>query len=211
MFKKIKACRICANPKLERVLDLGEQMLTGVFPRARNASVTAGPLCLVKCVGGANACGLLQLEHSYDLREMYGDNYGYRSGLNPSMVQHLHGKVTRIRQFVNLEDGDLIVDIGSNDSTTLQAYPDKGLTLVGIDPTGVKFAKHYPPHIQLIPDFFSALLLRRRFPGKKAKIVTSFSMFYDLEEPIPFMKEVHEVLADDGVWARNQFVRHGVP
>ncbi len=204
MYKKIEKCRICGNKRLEPVLDLGEQMLTGVFPREKGAKVTTGPLRLVKCVGGDEVCGLLQLEHSYDLGEMYGENYGYRSGLNANMVAHLHNKVNRIREKVQIKDGDLIVDIGSNDSTTLQAYPSSGLSLVGIDPTGIKFKNYYPPHIQLIPDFFSSSLLKSRFPDKKAKIITSFSMFYDLEAPMEFMREIHEVLADDGVWVFEQ-------
>ncbi|MFZ5567204.1 MAG: class I SAM-dependent methyltransferase [Pseudomonadota bacterium] len=203
MYKKISACRICGNTHLERVLDLGEQMLTGVFPRERGAQVTVGPLRLVKCVGGEEACGLLQMEHSYDLGEMYGENYGYRSGLNASMVKHLQAKVARIRSMVTLNPGDLVVDIGSNDSTTLQAYP-KDLDLVGVDPTGVKFHQYYPPHIKLIPDFFGAALIQARYPGRKAKVVTSFSMFYDLEAPMDFMRQVHEVLADDGIWVFEQ-------
>jgi NDP-4-keto-2,6-dideoxyhexose 3-C-methyltransferase len=204
MYKKVSKCRICGNTQLECVLDLGMQMLTGVFPREKNAKVTTGPLRLVKCVGGSETCGLLQMEHSYDLAEMYGENYGYRSGLNASMVTHLHGKVKRILGQVELRLGDLVLDIGSNDSTTLQAYPSEGLVLVGIDPTGIKFHAYYPKHIGLIPDFFSAALVKERFPGKKAKVVTSFSMFYDLEAPMAFMQEVHEVLADDGIWVFEQ-------
>lgn len=204
MYKKINKCRICGNTQLECVLDLGEQMLTGVFPRAKDAKVTTGPLRLVKCTGSDQVCGLLQMEHSYDLVEMYGENYGYRSGLNASMVAHLHDKVRKILNRVDLRAGDLVVDIGSNDSTTLQAYPSVGPILVGIDPTGVKFHSYYPQHIGLIPDFFSAALVQERFPEKKARVVTSFSMFYDLETPMAFMQEVHDVLADDGVWVFEQ-------
>ncbi len=83
MFAQIHRCRICGNDRLEPVLDLGEQVLTGVFPPTKDQGITRGPLRLVKCMGNDEACGLLQLEHSYDLEEMYGDNYGYRSGLNP--------------------------------------------------------------------------------------------------------------------------------
>ena len=204
MYKKIEKCRICDNTHLERVLDLGEQMLTGVFPREKGMKVTTGPLHLVKCVGSDEVCGLLQMEHSYDLGEMYGENYGYRSGLNSSMVDHLNDKVKRILGLVELRKGDLVIDIGSNDSTTLQAYPPSGLLLVGVDPTGVKFHSYYPPHIQLIPDFFSSALVKAKFPGQKAKVVTSFSMFYDLEDPMGFMHQVYDVLADDGVWVFEQ-------
>jgi len=204
MYNKIVKCRICGNTHLERVLDLGNQMLTGVFPRDKGAKVTTGLLRLVKCMGGDEVCGLLQLEHSYDLVEMYGENYGYRSGLNASMVVHLHNKVKKILEHVELCEGDLVIDIGSNDGTTLQAYPVTGPVLVGIDPTGVKFHKYYPPHISLIADFFSAALVKERFPQQKAKVVTSFSMFYDLEDPIGFMQQVYDILADDGVWVFEQ-------
>lgn len=204
MYKKVEKCRICGNSHLVRVLELGEQMLTGVFPSEKGAKITTGPLNLVKCMAGDEACGLVQMEHSYDLSEMYGENYGYRSGLNASMVAHLHGKVKKILTQVDLQEGDLVIDIGSNDSTTLQAYPFSGLSLVGIDPTGLKFHSYYPPHIQLIPDFFSSALVTARFNEKKAKVVTSFSMFYDLEDPVGFMRQVYEVLADDGVWVFEQ-------
>lgn len=204
MYKKIEKCRICGNTHLECVLDLGKQMLTGVFPREKNADVTTGPLRLVKCVGGDDVCGLLQMEHSYDLGEMYGENYGYRSGLNASMVAHLNNKVKRILGLIALNDGDLVVDIGSNDSTTLQAYPSSGPVLVGVDPTGIKFHQYYPSHIQLIPDFFTSALVNARFLGQKAKVVTSFSMFYDLEDPMGFMQQVYDVLADDGIWVFEQ-------
>jgi len=202
-YTKVEKCRICGNKELVPVLDLGEQMLTGIFPSDKHPDITSGPLRLVKCMGD-DVCGLLQLEHSYDLGEMYGENYGYRSGLNPSMVSHLHKKVERILGQVDLNEGDIVVDIGSNDSTTLQAYSPSGITLVGFDPTGIKFHDYYPPHIALVPDFFSSLLFQKQFPEKKAKIITSFSMFYDLEDPMQFMREIHEVLDDDGIWVFEQ-------
>lgn len=205
MFTQVKQCRICGNSNLERVLDLGDQVLTGVFPRTRKEKVGHGPLRLVKCVGDEEeCCGLLQLEHSYDLAEMYGDNYGYRSGLNASMVAHLHRKVERISRQIQLDPGDVVIDIGSNDATTLKAYSQPGLDLAGVDPTGSKFREYYPDHIALIPDFFSAEAVRDRFGDRKAKVVTSFSMFYDLPAPMTFMKEVRDILEDDGIWVFEQ-------
>jgi NDP-4-keto-2,6-dideoxyhexose 3-C-methyltransferase len=148
-YTSIDRCRICGNLHLEQVLDLGEQMLTGVFPRTRGMQVAIGPLRLMKCTGD-QACGLLQLAHSYDLGEMYGDNYGYRSGLNASMVLHLQAKVARVLDLVALREGDLVVDVGANDGTTLGAYPESvGADLLGIDPTGAKFRQYYKPNVDL--------------------------------------------------------------
>lgn len=203
MTPPISKCRICGNVQLEPILDLGVQKLTGVFPPAPDADLTEGPLILLKCVG-EDTCGLVQLDRSYDLTEMYGENYGYRSGLNRSMVEHLRAKAKRIQGHGLLQDGDLVLDIGSNDGTSLSFYDASRFTLVGIDPTAAKFRQHYAENIHVIPDFFSADLVRERFPGRKARVVTSFSMFYDLEDPLAFMHEVASILEDDGIWVFEQ-------
>jgi hypothetical protein len=194
-YNAIEHCRLSGSRHLISVLDLGSQALTGVFPAGENEDITSGPLELVWCPDS----GLLQLRHSYDAGEMYGDNYGYRSGLNQSMVEHLSGKVAFLERLTALRPGDVVLDIGSNDATTLKAYRTKGLYRIGIDPTGEKFRHWYPEDIRLVPDFFSAEAFQAVAPGK-AKVVTSIAMFYDLESPVDFARQVEAVLADDGVW-----------
>jgi hypothetical protein len=195
MYSEISACRVCGGAHIVPVLSLGDQYLTGVFPRSTSERITKGPLQLVWC----NDCGLVQLRHSYNLEEMYGDNYGYRSGLNGSMVRHLQQKVRFLERLVTPSDRDLVIDIGSNDATLLKAYSGAHRK-VGIDPTGRKFREFYTPDVTLIPDFFSARVFRAAFPTEKAKIVTSIAMFYDLERPVDFVRDVHDVMADDGIW-----------
>ena len=204
MHKAISKCRICGGETFDSVLNLGQQALTGVFPKAEDQHVPVGPLELVKCSEASGGCGLVQLRHSYDPSEMYGDNYGYRSGLNQSMVQHLNRRVQHALSIVSPESGDVILDIGSNDSTTLQAYGDHGFKLLGIDPSAEKFSHHYPSWVQYLPDFFTAENYRSQLGDEKAKIITSISMFYDLEDPTGFMREIHEVLDDDGIWIFEQ-------
>jgi len=194
-YRSIEACRVSQSTNLVTVLDLGKQALTGVFPRSRNAQITSGPLELVWCPES----GLLQLKHSYEPTEMYGENYGYRSGLNQSMVQHLSDKVRYLERLQPLTAGDVVLDIGSNDCTTLNAYSTAGLRRVGIDPTGRKFAQYYPAGVAMVPDFFSAASYRS-VESKPAKVVSSIAMFYDLESPVDFACEIGSILADDGIW-----------
>lgn len=195
MYTEIKKCRISQSANLITVLSLGEQYLTGVFPKHKETPVTKGPVDLVWCPDS----GLLQMKQSYSLDEMYGDNYGYRSGLNASMVKHLQHKIRFLEKLVNPTDKDLVIDIGSNDATSLKAYSGNHRK-VGIDPTGNKFRQFYKEGIDLIPDFFSANKFHSNFPGEKAKIITSIAMFYDLESPLDFITDIETCLADDGVW-----------
>jgi cyclopropane fatty-acyl-phospholipid synthase-like methyltransferase len=201
IYKRIDHCRICKSNHLTAILDLGMQSLTGIFPPATKPEIESGPLKLIKC----DECHLVQLEHNFDLSKLYGENYGYRSGLNQSMVDHLREKVSKILKLVEIEKGDIVLDIGANDGTTLGSYPDRTLRFVGMDPTGAKFKKYYKSDIELIPDFFSAKAFTQHLgAGKKAKIITSIAMFYDLEDPIDFAKQIASVLDTDGVWVFEQ-------
>jgi C-methyltransferase C-terminal domain/Putative zinc binding domain/Methyltransferase domain len=196
MYREVTKCRMTGSSNLIPVLDLGTQYLTGVFPKEPTAALTKGPVELVLCPEG----GLLQLRHSYEPSEMYGWNYGYRSGLNRSMVMHLEEKAAKLEALAAPAAGDVVLDIGSNDATLLKAYRSGGLRLGGIDPSAQKFKHFYPGNIGLITDFFSKSAFTELFGVSKAKIVTSIAMFYDLEDPIAFMRSVAEVLSDDGVW-----------
>ncbi len=195
MYSEISKCRISSSKNLITVLSLGEQYLTGVFPKTVNEEVTKGPLDLVWCPDS----GLLQMKQSYSLDEMYGDNYGYRSGLNGSMVKHLTNKINTLERLLKLNVNDLVIDIGSNDATSLKAYTGKHRK-VGIDPTGLKFKEFYTDDISLIPTFFSATSFKNSFPNEKAKIITSIAMFYDLENPATFVKDIEQCLTEDGIW-----------
>ena len=202
-FYKIEKCRVCGNEHLVTVLDLGDQYLSGIFPKTIDLGMYKGPLTLVKCDEKKGGCGHVQLEHTFDLPTMYGDEYGYRSGLNGSMIRHLREKAEKIKGDTNLESGDIVIDIAGNDGTFLGFFP-ADLQLMSIDPTSKKFKEHIPEHVNYIADFFSSDTYRNRFGKQKAKVVTSFSMFYDLEDPCEFARQVHEVLDAGGIWVLEQ-------
>ncbi|MDW8347197.1 MAG: class I SAM-dependent methyltransferase [Bacteroidia bacterium] len=194
-YQEINKCRISGSTNLITVLSLGEQYLTGVFPKSKDEVITKGPIDLVWCPES----GLLQLKQSYSVEEMYGDNYGYRSGLNASMVRHLQHKAHTLMRMYPMAAGDVVLDIGSNDATLLHAYPSH-LKRIGMDPTGKKFSQFYTDGIELIPDFFSARQFAQTFPNLRPKLITSIAMFYDVEKPLEFVAEIEQILDDEGIW-----------
>jgi hypothetical protein len=120
------------------------------------------------------------------------------------MVKHLNELALDVMEKVSLQKGDVVLDIGSNDGTLLACFPKDNIVLLGMDPTAIKFSQFYPQHIQVVPDFFGLDKFRSVCGSRRAKIVTSISMFYDLESPLEFANEVREILADDGVWVFEQ-------
>jgi SAM-dependent methyltransferase len=199
MTNAIQKCRSCNSKKLELVFDLGEQALTGVFLSEGLDKISSGPVSLVAC----DDCRLVQMQYSYPLDEMYNDGYGYQSGLTSYMSQHLKGVLNFATDQVTLKKGDYVLDIGCNDGTLLSHYPENLYSLVGIDPVAKKFLDRYPKGVKVVTEFFSK---ESYFSVAldKAKIVTSISMFYDLDEPIKFAKDIASVLTNDGVWVFEQ-------
>lgn len=194
-MSQITACRLCRTDRLTEILDFGELTLTGVFPASPDEAVPSGRVRLVLCRG----CGLVQLGDTFPPEQMYGDNYGYRSGLNRSMVQHLERIARSLQARTGLSAGDTVLDIGANDGTLLRSYTVPGLARIGIDPTIAKFRDFYPSDITAVADFFSAEAFRS-VTDQSARVVTSIAMFYDLEDPVAFASDIRSVLAPDGLW-----------
>jgi NDP-4-keto-2,6-dideoxyhexose 3-C-methyltransferase len=185
-------------------MDLGDQCIAGAFraPGAPPLPEPRLPLELVLCDRSRDpeACGLLQLRHTVDGSVLYA-SYWYRSGINRSMTENLHEIARQATEIVGgLLPGDLVIDIGVNDGTLLDGYgKPEGVSLLGMDPSDVTryaVAKGY----DVVNDFFSHEALEAALPGRRARIITSIAMFYDLERPGEFVRDVARSLADDGIW-----------
>lgn len=144
--------------------------------------------------------GSVRLEQIAPLDTMYG-KYWYRSGINNTMKKELNGIVNSITDIVKLKENDLWVDIACNDGTLL-SYVPKNLLRVGIDPVDDSYKVESEKHSNLIiQDYFSYEVFNKsKFGGLKAKVITTIAMFYDLEEPKKFIKDIVKVLDDNGVW-----------
>jgi hypothetical protein len=195
-------CRVCGSPELAPVLDLGAQCISGAFaePGGRQPVQRAIPLELVRCdmTRDQDACGLIQIRHTVAAPILY-ESYWYRSGVNRTMTENLHGIARAAEEMSGLEAGDLVLDIGCNDGTLFDGYRSREARFLGFDPSDVtRYAvdKGY----DVVRDFFSARSLRSRYPEGRAKVITSIAMFYDLEEPAAFVRDVADSLHEDGVW-----------
>jgi SAM-dependent methyltransferase len=184
------------------VLSLGDQYIAGAFaaPGGEQPVARRIPLELVRCDMTRNeeGCGLVQLRHTVPGAILY-HSYWYRSGINRTMTRNLHDIAAQAEAIVELQPGDLVIDIGCNDGTLLDGYRAPNLKYLGFDPSDVsRYAveKGY----EVVRDFYSYEQLRRRHADRRARIITSIAMFYDLEYPGAFVREVAQALADDGVW-----------
>lgn len=129
---------------------------------------------------------------------MWG-KYWYRSGINTTMVRELSNVVEEITSRVKHQPGDIWLDIACNDGTLLKQVPNTYYK-IGIDPADDTFvAESSKVANMVVQDYFSyrAYLFAST---KKAKVITTIAMFYDLINPHPFIEDINKVLDDNGVW-----------
>ena len=191
-------CRICQNNHLVNVISLGQQYITSRFPLYGDFSTPKTSIILCRC----QQCGLIQLRETTNCEELYEYEYGYRSGISNTMRTHLKAYQEEICSIVILEKGDVIVDIGSNDSTMLQYYGN-AYRRIGVDPTGKQFYQYYG-EVELLPTYFTRDNFLTHFGELKCKMISSISMFYDLPDPVQFAKDIYSILHDNGIWTCEQ-------
>ena len=202
IFNSIKKCRSCSSKQLTKIFNLGHQCFGGIFPLSKKQNVPTGPLQLIKCKN----CQLIQLKHNFNRRKMFGLNYGYKSGINKSMRDHLKNVVRNTSKFISLKKNDAVVDIGSNDGTLLNYFKKGEQKLYGIDPTiNKKFRKFYNKNIHCISRLFDTIAVETlQKEIKKAKIVFSIAMFYDFLNPVKFAQNIKKIIGNEGIWVSEQ-------
>lgn len=197
---KITKCRLCGSDKLSEIISLGFQYLSDF--RNDNVKPPKYPLDLTFC----NNCYFVQLEETAPLSELYTPRYGFKSGINNSIKADLKSIVAeglKIKSDNKNKIKPIVMDIGANDGTLLSNY-SKEYYRIGVEPIK-KFAEECKLHADfVVNDFFSFKSVKKALKNRKADIITSVSMFYDIENPDDFVRDIKICLADDGVWIIQQ-------
>ena len=203
-FDYLKLCKICGSENLTDVISLEAQFLSATFVEdnlleGALASLKV-PMTLTLCDTSQNdnGCGLLQLREEVDGDLLYR-RYFYRSSTNSTMVSDLKEVVEDISKKVMLDPGDIVVDIGANDCTMIQFYPDR-VKKVAIEPAKNIDWKNVDPSVLIVNDYFSAQAFEKSLPGQRVKAFSCCAMFYDLADPNSFVADIKKLLVEDGVW-----------
>ena len=192
---KIKFCRNCKNSKFLNLLSLGKMSFTGKFSRSFFQNIPKAYINLLMC----KRCKLVQLDRNFNQKYLYGKNYGYRTGINHTMTDHVKKVVKKCSTLVKLKANDYVLDIASNDATLLNFY-QKNVVTVGIDPLVNKYKTCYNKISYKISKFFQIADIKKLNLKKNFKVVSALSVFYDLKNPNKFIQDVKEILDKEGIF-----------
>ena len=167
---KIKNCRNCKNTELFDLFSLGKISFTGRFPNTIRQNIPKAYLNVLMC----KKCKLVQLDRNFDLNYLYGKNYGYRTGINKTMTDHVRKIVRKCSALIKLKSKQYVLDN--------------------------KYKKFYKKINYKISNFFKIKDIEKIKIKKKFKIISALSVFYDLRDPNKFIKEIKKILDDKGVF-----------
>ena len=193
-------CRNCKGNKLKKIIGVGSQPLSGIFYNSKKLNLKKYPLDLFKC----QFCQLIQLYKTAKFENMFGETYEYRTSLSKMMISHIKNKVKYLKKKNLIKNNSSVLDIGSNDGTFLNNL-NKSMQLYGIDPTAKKFKHLYNKNISVCENFFSKKNIEnfiKKKNGKETKfdLITSFAMFYDVNDPNSFCSDIYNLLKENGIW-----------
>lgn len=186
-------CRV-SGEKLVPLFSLGKLYLSDFIEHTETPKYEPVELSLAIAPGS----GLVQLHHTVPGDILYR-KYWYKSGTNATMTNELAGIAKKVQDTMNLKNGDVFVDIGCNDGTLFR-FVDKNIIRIGFDPNDYKAESSEHADLILNNYFNHGEYKKTKHGHKKAKVITSIAMFYDLEEPDSFVHDIKKTLDRDGLW-----------
>ncbi len=188
-------CRVCNSDRLTFLFTLGTQYVNNFIDKDDLHKCPQAPLEMVFCEN----CTLVQLKHTAPQELLYTGFYWYKSGVTDTMKKHLRDITKKAEEICHLKEGDVALDIGSNDGTMLRTFQVPGLITVGVEPANNLAEEGRQGITYHIHDFWN-IAKYNEVVGKKAKVITAIGMFYDMEDPNQFIADAQSALAEDGVF-----------
>jgi len=193
MNQSLTTCQICSSP-FESILFLGDlppvnTMLRVGSPRIEQVRF---PLELVYC----KSCSLMQINFSPDPSILFPPDYPYTTGTTKILRDNFKELADKVFQLFSLKSGDLVVDIGSNDGTLLSNFKERGVQVLGIDPTdkadlanerGIRSWKH----------FFDESIAKKILKElQRPRLVTAANVFAHIPKPLEIAKAIAHLVGD---------------
>ena len=190
------SCKNCKSRSLKKIIYIGNQPISSHFYTKKKHRLKNYSLDLYVC----QKCNLIQFKSLPKLDDMYGLNYGYRTSLSPLMIEHMKNKFLENKNEL-IKKKTYILDIGCNDGTFLNFFKKfKNVNLYGVDPSAEKFKRYHSKKINLVVDYFERKKIQKKFKDINFDLITSFAMFYDVEDPNSFCKDINNLLTKNGKW-----------
>jgi SAM-dependent methyltransferase len=200
-------CRACGATEPVTVLDLGVTPIANALVRddELDRPERAFPLAMALC----ERCGLAQLTESVPGEVLFDQSYPYYSSFSPHLIEHARLHAVGLIEQLGLGADSFVVEVASNDGYLLQHFVERGIPVLGIDPSPGPAAAAIAAGVPTIVDFFRPELARAIVAEHgQADAVVANNVMAHVPDLNGFVESLRIRVADDGiVTVENPWVR----
>ena len=191
-------CRFC-NSKLNNVfVDLGYAPPSNSFlsEEEMKHGETYYPLKVYVC----NECLLVQLDEFKKASDIFSEEYVYFSSISTSWLAHSKKYTEKMMDEFGIDQNSLVIEVASNDGYLLQYFKEKGINVLGIEPTESTAKVSREKGIETITEFFGERLATDLVSeNKKVDLLIGNNVLAHVPDINNFVKGIKIVLKEDGI------------
>lgn len=191
-------CRFCKKSLTTKLVDLTNCPPSNSFLSSQelNDQESYYPLTTYVC----DACYLVQIDEYKNAREIFNNDYVYFSSYSKSWVAHARRYADNMIERFHFDENSLVVEVASNDGYLLQHFKNKGVPVLGVEPTkntaNVAIMKGIPTITDYFTTEFSLRLNQRR---QKANLLVGNNVLSHVPDIADFVQGLKTALHHDGV------------
>jgi hypothetical protein len=143
-------------------------------------------------------CTLNQIDYVVPGEVVYHQNYPYKSGVTKELVTYQAQMAEEIVDELSIKEKSLIIDVGSNDGTLLQGFKNKGMNVLGVEPTNIAALANEAGIPTIHSPFNQKIAQQIVDEHGHANVVTATNVFAHMATLGDVIEGLEIVLADDG-------------
>lgn len=192
-------CRHCGAPLTLTLVDLGQSPLANSYVPPDRVGVPdpTYPLHTRVC----EACWLVQVDDVVPAAEIFSSDYAYFSSFSDSWLSHCKAYADTMIGALGLGPDSLVVEIASNDGYLLQYFVERGVPVLGIEPSGNVARVAEEKNVPTVVEFFGTALAKRLVAeGRRPDLIASANVLAHVPDINDFVGGVAELLSGDAIY-----------
>ncbi|HEX2536301.1 MAG TPA: class I SAM-dependent methyltransferase [Chitinophagaceae bacterium] len=191
-------CRFCQTPLEHVFIDLFNAPASNSFLAGEqlNEPEVFYPLKVYTC----HKCFLVQVEEYKKSDAIFNSEYVYFSSFSKSWLDHARRYTDAMQERFGMNEQSLVVELASNDGYLLQYFQEKGVPVLGVEPTSNTAEVARGKGIETITEFFGVALARQlASEGRKADLLLGNNVLAHVPDILDFTGGMKIALKPEGV------------
>jgi len=201
-------CRNCQHELKDVLVDLRNSPPSNSYLQENELNLPEinYPLKVFVC----SNCFLVQVDEYKKSEAIFDNDYAYFSSYSSSWLAHCKKYTEMMCERFDLNSNQKVVEIASNDGYLLQYFKEKGIPVLGIEPTENTATVAEQKGIETITDFFGEnLATQLSKEGKQADLLIGNNVLAHVPDILDFIAGMKVMLAPgnnyDGVPASHEY------